>query len=414
MLRGNDVSDIHEFKRQGLSLQQISALTGFDRKTIRKYLRQPIRPRYGPRPPRLTKLDPYSDYIEQRLRAGVWNAVVLMRELTERGYTGGYTAIKDYIRPKRREAQAVAVRRFETPPGHQAQVDWGHLGHIDMPDGRRLSLYAFVCTLGHSRAIFADIATDQTLPTFLRLHEAAFTFLGGVPSEILYDHVKTVVLGTDDRGEIQWQNTFADFARYWGFAPRLCRPYRPQTKGKVERSIGYLRTSFLCGRTAVDIPDLRRQLQAWLGNIANQRVHGTTHHIVADAWHLEQAHLMPVHGRAPYPFVVEHVRHVSRDAYVTYAANRYSVPWQAVGMEVVVREVNDTLEIWRDTQCLAVHLRVLSRHQVMTVPAHHASMPHGGRVRGKVRLSLKATAPDVEVRSLSVYAALVDDAEVAA
>lgn len=322
MLRGSDVSDIHEFKRQGLSLQQISALTGFDRKTIRKYLRQPVQPRYRSRPPRPTKLGPFIPYIDQRLRAGVWNAVVLLRELTEQGYDGGYTAIKDYIRPKRREAQAVAVRRFETPPGHQAQIDWGHLGHIELPDGRRLPLYGFVCTLGHSRAMFADIATDQTLPTFLRLHEAAFAFLGGVPSEILYDHVKTVVLGTDERGETQWQTTFADFARYWGFTPRLCRPYRPQTKGKVERTIGYVRTSFLPGRTALDIPDLRRQLHTWLAEVANQRVHGTTHQVVAQAWQSEQAHLLPIHGRAPYPFVVEHIRQVSRDAYITYAANR--------------------------------------------------------------------------------------------
>ncbi len=144
------------------------------------------------------------------------------------------------------------MRRFETPPGQQAQVDWGTFGRLTSPTELPRTISGFVMTLGYSRAMFADVATDQTLPTFLRLHKAAFAALGGVPRELLYDHVKTVVLGLDDRGEIRWQPQFADFARYWGFIPRLCHAYRPQTKGKVESGIGYVRKNFLCGRTATD------------------------------------------------------------------------------------------------------------------------------------------------------------------
>jgi len=120
--------------------------------------------------------------------------VVLWRERKERGYTGGYTAVKDFVRPRRREAPIVAVRRFETPPGQQAQVDWGDLGDITDQDGTRQKRNGFVRTLGYSRAMFFDIATDQKLPSFLRLHEAAFEYLGGVPKEILSDNPKTVVL----------------------------------------------------------------------------------------------------------------------------------------------------------------------------------------------------------------------------
>jgi len=203
------VTDILQLRRQGLSISQISAHTGFDRKTIRKYLRDPATPRYGPRrstdentsrPGRGASrrrgqiLEPFTDYIDLRLAAGVWNAVVVHRELRERGYAGGYTVVKDYLRPKRREAEAVAVRRFETPPGHQAQVDWGELGDITFPDGSRKRLYGFVMTLGNSRAMFADASTDQKLVTFLRMHEAAFEHLGGVPQEILYDWTKTAAL----------------------------------------------------------------------------------------------------------------------------------------------------------------------------------------------------------------------------
>src|SRR5262249_22829343 len=135
-------------------------------------------------------------YIEERLKAGVWNARVLLRELRDRGYAGSYTILTDWLRPQRESARVVAVRRFETPIGHQGQVDWGHLGTIDI-NGQRQNLSGFTFTLGYSRAIMAEAALDQTLGTLLRMHEEAFRQLGGVPEEILYDRMKTVWLKMD-------------------------------------------------------------------------------------------------------------------------------------------------------------------------------------------------------------------------
>lgn len=400
------MNEIQELKRQGLSISQIAAHTGFNRRTIRKYLENPATPRYPRRAPRPTRLDPYRACIEQRLQAGVWNARVLLRELRAQGYPGGYTTLKDYLQPKRAAAHSVAVRRFETPPGHQAQVDWGELGTLVTADGQQRTLSGFVLTLGHSRAMFAEVALDQTLPTLLRLHEAAFAALGGVPREILYDHMKTVVLGVDDRGEIDWHPVFRAFAAHLGFTPRLCRPYRPQTKGKVESGIGYVRQSFLCGRTAADCPDLRAQLAAWLGEVANARVHGTTHRVVAEAWAAEKPHLQPLAGRAPFPLPGGQLRQVGRDAYVAYQTNRYSVPWRTAGQEVEVREVAGQIEVWRESEQLAVHARCAGRYQVSTVAAHHAGMPWGpGERRGKNRITVRAGAPEVEIRPLSVYEA---------
>jgi transposase len=196
------VSDITELKRQGLSIQAISAVTGFDRKTIRKYLKAPAgRPVYQPRPEAESKLDSFKPYLSERLKAGVWNARALMRELRERGYTGGYTILTDWLRPQRREGAAVAVRRFETPAGHQGQMDWGHMGSIVEADGTEHKLWGFVLTLGYSRVMIAEAALDQKLGTLLRLHERAFEQLGGVPCEILYDRMKTVVSGVNERGK---------------------------------------------------------------------------------------------------------------------------------------------------------------------------------------------------------------------
>ena len=121
---------------------------------------------------------------------------------------------------RRSSARVVAVRRFETAPGKQAQVDWGHLGTLEIA-GLEQKLHGFTFTLGYSRRMVAEAALDQKLGTLLRLHEAAFQQIGGVPEEILYDRMKTVWLGTDERGEIVWHPVFKDFAHYWGFTPRL-------------------------------------------------------------------------------------------------------------------------------------------------------------------------------------------------
>jgi transposase len=125
MFRGKDVQEIEELKRQGLSVRAISELTGYDRKTIRRYLDGgSATPVYGPRPTAASKLDPFKDYLKERMQAGVWNAQVLLRELRKKDYTGGYTILKDWLHPQREAARVVAVRRFETGPGKQAQVCW--------------------------------------------------------------------------------------------------------------------------------------------------------------------------------------------------------------------------------------------------------------------------------------------------
>lgn len=223
--------------------------------------------------------------------------------------------------------------RFETPPGKQAQVDWGHLGSIEI-DGVERKLSGFSFTLGYSRMMMAQAALSEKLGTVLRLHEEAFRQLGGVPEEILYDRMRTVWMDIDDRGEIVWNPVFLDFARYWGFTPRLCRPYRAQTKGKVESGIKYVRRNFLCGllgREPASLDELNAELRAWSREVANVRLHGTTHEQPVARWPVEQQHLKAVDGMPCYEYLDEELRRVSRDAYVSWDASRYSVPWSFAG-----------------------------------------------------------------------------------
>src|SRR5947208_8127150 len=392
-----------------MSIQAISKLTGWDRKTIRKYMQAAgLAPEYGPRSAPPSKLDAFKPYLEQRLRAGVWNARVLLRELRERNYAGGYTILTDWLRPQRSAARVVAVRRFETAPGKQAQVDWGHLGTLEMA-GQEQKLHGFTFTLGYSRRMVAEAALDQKLGTLLRLHEAAFQQIGGVPEEILYDRMKTVWLGTDERGEIVWHPVFLDFAHYWGFAPRLCRPYRAQTKGKVESGVKYVRRNFLCGlqaREPSNLVDLNAELRRWVSEVANQRVHGTTREQVLIRWDEDQFSMQPVNGRLPYPYADDEQRKVARDAYVSWQGSRYSVPWRYAGKEVWVREQGRDVEVRCGAELIARHAPAVRRHQVVTRSEHHEGIPLGNKHTGKMLIHIQQSAPVVERRSLDAYESL--------
>lgn len=406
MFRGKDVQEIEELKRQGLSQRTISELTGYDRKTIRRYLGGGSgMPVYGPRPAAASKLDPFKDYLKERMQAGVWNAQVLLRELRKKNYTGGYTILKDWLHPQREAARVVAVRRFETGPGKQAQVDWGHLGGL-LEKGRQRQLWAFTITLGYSRRMMAEAATDQRLGTLLRLHEKAFQEWEGVPEEILYDRMKTVWTGTDERGEIVWNTVFLDFARYWGFTPRLCRPYRAQTKGKIESGVKYIRRNFLCGlqgREPANLGDLNSELREWVATVANQRVHGTTREQVLLRWDGDQFSMQPVNGRLPYPYADDELRKVARDAYVAWQGSRYSVPWSYAGRQVWVKEQGQEIEIRCGAERIAVHIPAQRRHQVITRQEHHEGIPLGAASGGKTLIHIQQSAPVVEARSLEAY-----------
>ena len=409
MLRGKDVQEFMEMKREGLSTQAISELTGYDRKTVRKYVLHPEPvPRYGPREKQPSKLDAHKPYLQDRLKAGVWNAQVLLRELRQRGYPGGYTILKDWLQPQRAAGLATAVRRFETPPGKQAQVDWGHLGYLES-GGEESRIWGFTITLGYSRRMWAQGALDQKLGTLLRMHEAAFREWGAVPEEILYDRMKTVWLGSDERGEIIWHPMFLDFARYWGFRPRLCRPYRAQTKGKIESGVKYVRRNFVCGllgREPACLRDFNTELRQWVEGVANQRVHGTTREQVLLRWDGDQFSMQPVDGRPDYPYSdgAAELRKVARDAYVSWQASRYSVPWQYVGKEVWVRQQGADVEVHYGDERIATHSRAARRHQVITHAAHHAGIPLGGeRSSGKILIQMRERAPSVEVRPLAAY-----------
>jgi transposase len=425
---------IKSLQQQGLSIRAIARQLGVDRNTVRRALRRNGLPKYTRTTPRRSKLDPFKPYLQQRLAAcPELTAVRLYQEIQPQGYTGQCSILRDFLRPLRQEHRRLGklTVRFETAPGQQGQVDWGHFGTI-FHQGRYRPLYGFVMVLGYSRALFVHFATSQRLETFLHCHQLAFEAFGGYPHELLYDNAKTIVLARPDlRAEAagvapQWNAKFLDFAGYYGFTPRLCQPYRARTKGKVERTIGYVWQGFFTGCQFRDLEDLNDQAAVWSTTVANQRVHATTGEV--PAVRLTREPLLPLAGRPVYDTSVVVPRRVSWDCFVAYDGNRYSVPYLYGGRGVLLRvhEAEHRLEIWADDTCLASHPLLDSHGGTSTQPEHLRGL-WSLTLRGKsqrpwetcpappdgpsVALPLlgRPEVPEVESRPLTVYAAVAGE-----
>ena len=206
-------------------------------------------------------------------------------------------------------------------------------GHVEI-DGQRTTLAVFLFPRGYSRATYVEFVTDLSTPTFLRCHQNAFDYFGGFPKEILYDNLKSVVLRRAYlAAQSQFHPLFLNFAAYYPFSPRLCHPYRPATKGKVEDWVQFVRKNFFEGRHFSSLQELNHRARLWCNEV-HQRVHGTTHVPPIDRLELER--LPSMVGRPHCPIVQTFARRVSRDCFVRFISNKYSIPWKYAGREEVL------------------------------------------------------------------------------
>jgi len=319
---------IHDLKRQGLTVSAIARKVGCDRKTVRKYLdRGLVAPAYGPRAPRPRLLEPFEAYLHQRVAAypGL-SGKRLLREIRTLGYSGCYSILTDFLREVRPAREIAFERRFETPPGRQAQVDFAQfrVAFTDEPERVRI-VWLFTMVLGHSRWLWGRFCASQDLQTVLRCHIDAFVAMGGAPSELLYDRMKTAVIGEDAEGVVTYNSSLVALLNHYGAIPRACRPYRAKTKGKVERPYRYIRQDFFLARTFRNMEDLNRQFDTWRREIANPRVHATTGRVV-DAHFAEEKPVLRALPTIPYSAVLTVERRVSHEGMVSVGGNLYSVP----------------------------------------------------------------------------------------
>lgn len=294
---------VRHYLAQGLSKAEISRRLGINERTIRRWIavgeldRDPEEPsRYGPRPPRVTKLDPFKDYIEARLEAyEKLSAVRLFEEIRANGYAGGYSQLKVFVRQVRPKPSVEPIVRFETPAGHQAQVDFAE---FNFPWGKR---FALLVVLGYSRLMWLRFYERQDMRTLFAGLEEAFGYFGGLTRELLFDQMKAVITA-DLRllgGQLVVNEEFLRFAAHWGFRARACRAYRAQTKGKVERPIRYVRDNFIYARDFAGDAHLNEEGLRWLER-ANGRVHATTKEIPDERFERDERRLLLPLAARPY------------------------------------------------------------------------------------------------------------------
>lgn len=284
MLTKEAVMEIKLLARQGLSIHAIARELGISRNTVKRYLRgEAVRPPGTRGPGRPRKLEPYEDWLKRRVEGALplrLPATVLHREITAMGFEGTVRTVQRFVSSLLPAPVVEPVVRFETAPGHQAQMDWGEyrLG------GRRV--YAFIGVLGFSRWLYLEYVDSTQSPVLVDCHRRMFADFGGVPREVLYDNMRTVVTKRDayGRGRHRFHDGIWSLAAECGYRPRLCRPYRPQTKGKVERSVHYVANSFFYPLVTrcelegepLDLARLNAEARLWCAQVANARLHGTT------------------------------------------------------------------------------------------------------------------------------------------
>ncbi len=399
---------ILDLARQGLSVSAIARRTGNDRKTIRKYIDRGLEPpAYKPREPGPSLIRPFEAFLRERVtRFPDLAGQRLWREIRELGFSGAYSTVTEFLRDVRPPPEpALFERRFETPPGRQAQADFAffRVPFTDEPGPERI-VWLFSLVLGHSRMMWGRFVARQDLAAVLRCHVAAFEAFGGVPEQILYDRMKTAVLGEVDERGIVYNDKLLDLAAHYGYVPKACRPYRAKTKGKVERPFRYVREDFFLARSFRNLDDLNLQFGQWLDQIANRRLHGTTGRIVIEHFAEEQPALGPLPA-GPFNTVLALERRISREGMVSVSGNLYSVPDGTRRRPVEVQLTASEIHILEDGRVIASHpvldgrgkRRIAAGHRCLP-PPHNSTTP---------RQAADAAAPQVGgtvmPRSLAIY-----------
>jgi len=346
--------------REGASLRQIARELRLARHTVRRVVTGVEAQRAGlsaPRSRRTQMLDAYEVVMRELLaRYPDLTGVRLFEELRQRGYPGSYSTVRLRLRELRPRTAPPPVVRFETGPGVQAQMDYATYD-LDFSEEGRRRVYAFSYVLAYSRRQYLRFVEAQDLETTLRQHVRAFDYFGGVAATCLYDNMKVVVQGYEDDVPL-YNQRFLAFATHYGFRPQACRPYRPQTKGKVERPFAYVETNLLNGRTFRTLAHLNEFTPQWLADVADLRVHGQTKKTPRELYEQEKAHLIPLPAQ-PYEVSPVCYRVVNVEGAIVYRQNRYSVPWQHIGRTLPVR-VTETEVIVYDPQ-----VQEIARHPLL-------------------------------------------------
>lgn len=320
-------------------------------------------------PLRPSRIDPYRAFMLETLtKFPTLTAARLLGMLAERGYVGSASHLRHLVAGMRPRPAAEAYLRLRTLPGEQAQVDWGHVGHLQIGRARR-PLMAFVMVLSYSRRIFLRFFLDAHGATFIRGHAEAFAAFGGCARVVLYDNLKSAVL--ERRGDaIRLNPVLLEFAAHYRYEPRPVAVARGNEKGRVERAIRYVRDSFFAARTYTDLDDLNAQARQWCEGAASDRRWPQDPDLsVREAFHAEQANLLALPERE-YALAERRAVTVGKTPYVRFDLNDYSVPHTHVRRALSVLADEHRVRILDGARELVSHARSWDRGQQIEQPAH--------------------------------------------
>lgn len=372
MLKKEDFAVIKVLDEMGVYQKDIAEKLGVHPKTVSRALRR------GRLPGKLRKkkasiLEPYKPTIDRLLSEGVWNAVVILREIQAEGYEGEISLVRKYIQPKRVLRSSRATVRFETKPGQQMQSDWGEV-IVEMA-GQAVKVRFIVNELGYSRRFHFwctdSLDAEHTYEGVIR----GFEYFRGVPDEVLVDNQKSTVMQPSKQGQPRFNERFLDLADHYGFTPRACRPYRARTKGKDERMVGYIKQHFFVRyRSFESWAHLNQQAEQWLAEEADQRLQGTVKEVVVERFAREYPLLKSLPVRRYDTSYLEH-RKVGWDGYIHVRGNRYSVPIDLAGQTVYVRiSLEDEIKVYCGEKLVARHRLQDAEQGWVTMPEHHAAL----------------------------------------
>lgn len=376
MIDRRTIFEIHRLAHDGLSVRKIAATLGLSRPTVQKYLDDPTA--QATKPTRASKLDPFKDDIARMLETDPKvSAAVIRQHLQERGFEGGATIVRDYLSHVRPSAQAkAAFIRFESDPGVQCQIDWGHFGSVPYGHTQR-KLYCLAVIECHSRLLYLDFTHSQRQETLHRGLLGAFRFFQGTPKELVHDNMLTAVI--EHQGPVvRFNDQFLEFLRPFHINPIACNVNQPQEKGKVEKgAIHYIRHNFWPLRSFTNLDDLQAQANHWRDQVANRRVHRTTGFRPIERFRPEAMRPLP-------EFLPDcrdtAVAKVHRDFAILFDGNAYSAPPWAIAKTLTVKADHRHVTLYFKDRAIATHPRCWGRNQRLELPRHRqAAQQHHPR-----------------------------------
>lgn len=400
----HDWAEVHQLYRQGSSKSAIARQLGMSRNTVARLLQLSEPPCYE-RAQAGSVLDPYKDAILAMLRQDpTVRCPVILQQLRRLGYAGGRTILKDYLQQVRPQFLAAqSYQRTTYLPGEIGQADWWHTG-LQVPVGKGKSREAFglVTTLPHSAAHAAVYTFSRTMGDFVPALLGGLVRLGGIPEVLLVDNDPSIIAsGKGPRARLH--SEVAALAGHLGLRISVLKPGKPESKGQVERTLGYLESSFLPLRTFQSLQDLQEQHDAWAQAVAYARHHRRVGGRVGEALDVERSYLRALPKQLPDVTRKVETR-VTRDGFVRLADVDYSVPPGLAGRRIQARISLTDVTLYLEGRELAQHPRSYVPADVVMAPEHARALKRARQARSRLQRG------DVELEriDLSVYDRLAE------